>query len=76
MTIKEQKRLVKEVIMIHKQKLDILKQSIAGNTFSAPLNGPLPKLQSLPLEDPKIYGMINSNIDLIDELKDVFKQRL
>ncbi|TNV87714.1 hypothetical protein FGO68_gene6197 [Halteria grandinella] len=75
MTLKEQKRLVKEVCRLHSQKLEAIKASLQSSSVSQ-IEQPLPKLQSLPLEDPKIYTLINDNLNILSQLQEVVKQKV
>ncbi|CDW88942.1 UNKNOWN [Stylonychia lemnae] len=75
------KKLIKELNSLYHQKLELLKSQISqeSSLYSATgnmLNDQLPKLQFLPLEDPKIYQKIQVNIDLIQEIARVCKSKI
>ena len=74
MTLKEQKKIVKEIVMLHRDKLGQLKSQVQQSSLENPaltLNiNPLPRLQSLPLEDPSIYALLNENFEIISQLKE------
>ena len=40
------------------------------------MNEPLSKLKHLPLEDPRVYQMISSNLNLMNEIKELFHEKI
>ena len=75
----DQKELVKEITNLFQQKLELLKSQVSGEQAmfqAANGNEPLSKLQNLPLEDPKIYAMISYNFEVINQIRDIFTQKV
>lgn len=71
--LREQKRLVKEVSQVIKHHLGVLRSQVFD---SLPDPGPLPPLQSLPLEDPSVFKSVQATIDMIAELREGLRLRL
>ena len=64
--------------MLHRSKLEIARAQIYSGDFKSSLinDQPLPQLESVPLEDPSIYEMLNQNFSLMQQLVDSVKSKI
>ena len=62
--------------MLHRQKLELLRSSILSEDVKTLINDPLPKLESLPLDDPSVYDQLNQNFTLMQQVAEQVRAKL